>query len=141
MPTDPSPAPSSPSSGPTTPSCGGLRHDGGKLPMHLVPPEIPIAIAAVLRHGARKYAERNWELGMGWETCAACLDRHYQKWQLGQELDNESGLPHTWHMLCNIAFLVAYEARGKGVDNRPDLGYTQERIAQLHPILKEFLES
>ena len=35
----------------------GLKHDGGKLRMDLVPPEIIEAVGAVVTHGAEKYGE------------------------------------------------------------------------------------
>lgn len=97
---------------------GGLRYSTGKLPLALVPPEAELAIAAVLRHGAKKYAPRNWERGMAWSECIACLKRHLKKWEMGEHTDDESGLPHLWHLFTNAAFLVVYEARAIGTDDR-----------------------
>jgi len=97
----------------------GLRYDEGKWRVDLVPPEAIIAVAEVLRVGAQKYAERNWEKSMPWQKCYACAIRHLLKWQMGFNLDEESRLSHLWHALTNLVFLVTYEARGIGEDNRP----------------------
>ena len=98
---------------------GGLRKNEGKPPLELVPPEAIWAIARVLRHGAEKYAARNWERGMNWTICYACAMRHLLKWMEGQPVDEESGLSHLDHALTNLAFLVAYERRQAGTDDRP----------------------
>ena len=97
----------------------GVKHDDDKLPMHLLPPELLRGTAAVLDFGARKYSARNWELGMAWHRPYAALLRHMLAWWEGEELDPETGLPHTWHAACCIAFLMAYQARGIGTDDRP----------------------
>ena len=103
------------------PDGGGLRYNEGKPPLELVPPEMVWAMAAVLDHGAKKYARRNWERGMSWSTVYACLMRHVLKWFQGEDKDAESGLPHLYHVLWNAAALVAYEARGIGEDDRPKI--------------------
>ena len=34
------------------------------------------------------------------------------------ELDTETGYSHLWHAACCLMFLIAYEARGSGTDDR-----------------------
>lgn len=97
----------------------GVKHDDDKLPMHLLPPELLRGVAAVLEFGAHKYSARNWELGMAWHRPYAALLRHMLAWWEGEDLDPETGLPHTWHAACCIAFLMAYQSRGIGIDDRP----------------------
>jgi hypothetical protein len=97
----------------------GLKFDNGKARYDLVPPEIEEAIAKVLTFGAAKYGDRNWELGMKWGRPYAALRRHMAAWWSGEHKDPETGMPHTWHAACCIAFLVAFEARGSGTDDRP----------------------
>lgn len=97
----------------------GLRYDDGKTPYHLIPPELLEGVGQVLGFGAKKYAPRNWELGMDWSRVFASLMRHAWKFWRGEKVDEETGLPHTWHMATNVAFLMAYEARGVGKDDRP----------------------
>lgn len=97
----------------------GWKADDGKLPMHLLPPEFLTATAAVLDFGAKKYAPRNWEKGLAWSRVFSALQRHMWAWWGGEDKDAETGLSHLAHAACCIAFLVAYEARGTGEDDRP----------------------
>lgn len=97
----------------------GVKFDSGKPRMDLIPPELFTAVGDILGFGAEKYSARNWELGMDWGRPYAALLRHITAWWGGEDLDPESGKPHTWHAACCIAFLVAFEARGTGNDDRP----------------------
>lgn len=92
----------------------GLRYNDGKLRMDLIPPEVRIMLAQVLSYGAQKYTERNWELGMPYSEMLASLYRHLSAWEMGQMYDYESGLPHLWHVMFNVAALAVYEERGIG---------------------------
>lgn len=97
----------------------GRKDDGGKVPLHLIPTDSVEAIGRVLAFGAEKYAPRNWEKGMAWSRCyAACL-RHLFAWWRGEAIDPETGMSHLWHAGCCIMFLIAYEQRGVGTDDRP----------------------
>lgn len=97
----------------------GRKDDGGKAAHHLIPPELPEAVAAVLAFGAAKYGARNWERGMDWSRPFAALMRHMWAWWRGEASDHETGMSHLWHAACCIAFLLAYEQRKAGVDDRP----------------------
>jgi hypothetical protein len=91
--------------------------DSGKLRMDLIPPEAEIAIAEVLTYGSKKYGDRNWEKGMPWSKPWGSMRRHLMKHQTGELVDPESGLPHLYHALCNLAFLVTYQMRGSDQDD------------------------
>ena len=99
----------------------GVKFDAGKLRLDLVPTDGILALAQVLTSGAEKYGERGWEKGMAWSRPYAALMRHLLAWWSGQDTDPESGHSHLWHVLTNAAFLVAYEQRGIGEDDRPNL--------------------
>lgn len=96
-----------------------LKFDNGKLRFDLVPTDGIMALAQVLTLGAEKYGERGWERGMAWSRVYAALQRHLIAWWAGEDTDPESGHSHLWHVLTNAAFLVAYEQRGIGRDDRP----------------------
>ena len=96
-----------------------LKFDGGKPRMDLVPTEAITALAEILTEGAQKYGERSWERGMEWSRVYAALQRHLTAWWAGEDADLDSGQPHLWHVITNAAFLVAYEQRQVGTDNRP----------------------
>lgn len=97
----------------------GRKDDGGKARHDLIPPELPDAVAQVLAFGAGKYGDRNWEKGMHWGRPFAALMRHMWAWWRGEKADPDTGMSHLWHAGCCIAFLIAFEQRQKGVDDRP----------------------
>lgn len=99
---------------------GGRKDDGGKDPWGLLPFDAVRAIVKVLAFGAKKYSERNWEAGMDWHRpFDACL-RHLTAWWEGEAADPETGYSHLWHAGCCVIFLIAYEIRGVGKDDRPN---------------------
>lgn len=100
----------------------GVKFDAGKLRMDLLPQDAIEALAQILTDGAVKYGNRNWERGMAWSRPYAALLRHLLAWWGGQDIDPESGHPHLWHVMTNAAFLVAYERRVVGEDDRPGTG-------------------
>lgn len=97
----------------------GRKDDTGKAPYDLLAPEALDAIAQVLAFGAAKYAPRNWEGGMRWGRVFGATMRHLWAWWRGEAKDAETGFSHLWHAGCCIMFLIAYEARGIGQDDRP----------------------
>jgi len=108
----------------TGPLKEGVKFDEGKPPYHLLAPELLEATASVLSSGAEKYGERNWEGGMSWSRPFAALMRHMWAWWRGENTDDETGMSHLWHAACCIMFLIAYEERKIGEDNRPRLEET-----------------
>lgn len=99
----------------------GVKFDDDKLPYHLLPPELLDGVSSVLQFGAVKYAPRNWEVGLGWSRPFGALMRHMWAWWRGEGLDPESGMSHLWHAGACIAFLIAYEQRNVGTDDRPNI--------------------
>jgi hypothetical protein len=98
----------------------GVKFDQDKVRMELVPAELMVAVGTILTFGAEKYAPRNWELGMDWSRVFGALQRHLWAWESGEDKDPETGKSHLWHAACCIAFLVTYEQRGVGKDDRPN---------------------
>lgn len=100
----------------------GVKFDSGKIRMELIPPELMVAVGTILTFGAEKYSSRNWEKGMDWSRVFGALQRHMWAWESGEDKDPETGESHLWHAACCIAFLVAYESRGVGKDDRGKSG-------------------
>lgn len=96
----------------------GLKFDQGKARYDLLPPEFLDATAQVLTFGANKYGERNWENGMKWGRPFAALMRHMWAWWKGEKADPETGMSHLWHACACLAFLIAFEERSVGTDDR-----------------------
>jgi hypothetical protein len=76
-------------------------------------------IVAVLQYGARKYGERNWERGMAWSRLERAAINHITSWSLREAHDEETKLSHLLHAGACVLFLIAYEIRGIGIDDRP----------------------
>lgn len=104
----------------------GRKDDHGKLPWHLLPPDAIDQILWVLQHGATRYGERNWEIGMHWSRPFSALMRHMWAWWRGEVYDADTGASHLAHAGCCILFLLAYEQRGIGSDDRPLSGIIPE---------------
>lgn len=99
---------------------GGVKFDNGKISFALIPWVAVRAVAQVLNYGARKYAPRNWELGMDWSRPYDGAIRHLSAWWEGEDKDPDTGMSHLWHAATNIFFLIAYEDRKVGADDRPN---------------------
>ena len=83
----------------------GLKHDGGKPRLSLVPGEAIEAIGAVMTHGAEKYSPNSWRQ-VDPKRYRDALMRHICKWLKDPHgLDDDSNLPHLWHIITNAAFL------------------------------------
>lgn len=87
-----------------------VKKDQGKNRLSLVPTGIIEAIGWVRTFGAEKYRDPdNWKLVEPHRYKDAML-RHLVKYlEEPTKKDEESGLPHLWHMACNLAFLIEME--------------------------------
>lgn len=98
------------------------KDDTAKPRLDLLPPELMLAVGDILTSGAAKYGNRNWEAGMNWGRVYAALLRHLCAWWGGIDTDPDTGKSHLWHAGACVAFLIAYEQRGVGIDDRPGVG-------------------
>lgn len=91
----------------------GLKHDLGKLRWDLVPPEFE-EVVKVLTFGANKYSGRNWEEGIDYGRIVGATQRHVWAFVRGETHDDETGLHHIAHAICELLFLLTYEERNMG---------------------------
>lgn len=91
------------------------KADAGKPRLTLVPPEIIWAIAEVREYGCRKYGDpENWKR-VSPQRYRDAMFRHMMTYLAAfHGKDPESGLPHLWHLACNVAFLCAMEVMDDG---------------------------
>ncbi len=87
----------------------GLKHDNAKSRVDLLDPDFLLAVGDALRFGAEKYKEHggssNWRRGINISRLVASALRHLLAIMRGEDIDSESGLPHTAHLGCCVQFL------------------------------------
>ena len=88
----------------------GLKYDGEKPMMHLLPPKATIEVAKVLTFGAQKYDEENWrKLENLQSRYTSGALRHIFAHIDSEALDTESGLSHLAHAICCLLFKLEIE--------------------------------
>lgn len=88
------------------------KADGGKLRPTLVPTGLVLAVAAVRGYGSIKYGDPdNWKR-VEPQRYRDALYRHWLAYLSGETHDEESGLPHLWHLATNAAFLIEMDEKG-----------------------------
>lgn len=86
------------------------KDDEEKLKVSLVPPEIIEAIAKVREYGTKKYHDKDSWKNVEADRYFDALLRHILAcWDDRHAVDEESGLPHMFHVACNVAFIIALE--------------------------------
>lgn len=83
------------------------KADRGKLRLTLVPPSLLTAVATIREYGCYKYHDPdNWRK-VAPQRYKDALYRHWLAYLADPSgVDEESGLPHMWHLACNAAFLI-----------------------------------
>lgn len=88
----------------------GIKYDGEKPKMHLLPPKAITEVAKVLTFGAQKYDEENWrKLDNLQARYSSGALRHIFAHLDGESLDPESGLSHLAHAICCLVFKLEIE--------------------------------
>ncbi len=84
----------------------------GKPVLSLVPRGINECIARVREYGNKKYGSSDgWKMMSRQDYWEACL-RHAEKARNNiDSVDDESGLPHTWHLACDLSFILSGELK------------------------------
>ena len=86
----------------------GLKKQGEKTEFTHFPIELILeALGKVTSYGAKKYSPDNYK-NEEIDSYVNSFFRHFIAWRRGEELD-ESGFPHIYHMLTNIAFILCIE--------------------------------
>jgi hypothetical protein len=97
----------------------GVKFDGGKLRFDLLPWRAIAAIAAIFTFGAKKYSDRNWELGIPPSRLFAALQRHLLSWYNREGVDPDTGKSHLHHAGCCVLMLIWMEMHKPELDDRP----------------------
>jgi hypothetical protein len=95
-----------------------VKYDGRKRRYDLLPFDALEEVIKVLEAGAEKYDDHNWTRGCAWSRYWSAAMRHLTAWWLGESADSETGLSHLAHAVCCLLFLIAFEKRNIGDDDR-----------------------
>lgn len=99
------------------------RANGNEL-LASIPDKWFIPAAHVFAYGKNKYAAWNWLKGMPWSVPMGCAIRHARAIIIDRELDDEeSGLSHVGHFVCNLIMLATYYETFPQGNDLPDGRY------------------
>lgn len=108
-----------------TSSTGGQK--GQKLArFDLIPPDALWVLAELYGQGAKKYADRNWELGYEYGLSLAALQRHLKLWEMGEKDDIETGMPHLASVIFHAMALLHFELNPDKYGNFDDIHTSQQ---------------
>jgi hypothetical protein len=92
------------------------RFNQGKMQWTMMDFKSMEPMIQVLMYGAKKYDRDNWK-----KACPKKLDlldsleRHFIGLVAGESVDQESGLPHIGHLMCNAMFYSYWEQKTNGL--------------------------
>ena len=94
------------------------RFNDGKLQWSMVDFKSLEDMVRVLEFGAKKYSRDNWKKGLKTTEVVDSMLRHIYAYLEGEDLDPESGINHTGHIMCNAMFLSHMHLFRKDMDTR-----------------------
>ena len=97
----------------------GRKDDQNKLRYDLIPVYPLSRVAQVYTIGARKYENRNWELGLSYSRVYAAMQRHAQAYWGGETSDPVDGQHHLASVAWCALALMEYEQTHPELDDRP----------------------
>ena len=95
----------------------GRKEDAQKVRTDLLPVYPLLEWSRVLTFGASKYGDHNWRGGIKYSRLYAATMRHLFAFWGGEDNDQETGLSHLTHALCEVGFLLEFTKR-KDLDDR-----------------------
>ncbi len=96
----------------------GLKFDGGKPDLTLLPRGPLWEIAKVLMFGETKYGRNNWKNGIQMTRLLAAAQRHIQQFQDGENKDKETNTLHLANACANLMFAMWMLENKPDYDNR-----------------------
>lgn len=94
------------------------RFNDGKLQWSMVDFKSLEDMVRVLEFGAKKYSRDNWKKGLKTTEVVDSMLRHVYAYLDGEDIDPESGINHTGHIMCNALFLSHMHLFRKDMDTR-----------------------
>lgn len=94
------------------------RFNNGKPQWSMVDFKSLEDMVRVLEFGEKKYSRDNWKKGLKTTEVVDSLLRHIYAYLNGEDIDPESGINHTGHIMCNAMFLSHMHLFRKDMDTR-----------------------
>lgn len=92
----------------------------GKVPFSTVPAAVMAEVGLAMLEGARKYGRHNYRVaGVRASVYYDAMFRHLTAWWEGEDIDPDSGLPHTIKAIACLVVLRDSQMQGNWVDDRP----------------------
>lgn len=108
-----------------------------KAPLRYVPPALMLAAARAMENGAIKYGPFNWrEQPVEVVTYVEAVLRHLFAFLDGQDLAEDSGLPHIDHAIAGLGIITDARALGTLIDNRFTPGPAADMLRALDQSMK-----
>jgi hypothetical protein len=108
----------------------GVKYDGKKPDMYLLPPLATLEVGKVLTYGANKYSPDNWKkLDSLQERYTSAAMRHLLAHMSGEENDEETDMSHLAHAICCLLFKLedqlSVESKEEGLREPVIIEYTE----------------
>lgn len=88
----------------------GTKFDNEKVDLHVLDPLFVEGTARVSQFGEQKYGKSNWKKGLTQTRIINAIRRHLAQIEKGEDIDNESGFHHAYHIAWGCQVL-AYQHR------------------------------
>lgn len=112
----------------------GTKYDSAKPRMDLLDAQWLRDVAGVMTFGAEKYDAHNWRKGINFSRVISAAYRHLTAINDGEDLDPETGKPHSAHLSCCAMFLNWYLTHRVEYDDRyKPAGTTGKYVYDLTP--------
>ncbi len=96
----------------------GIKFDDEKIRYDLIPSDSLHELAKVYTHGSQKYQDNNWRKGIKWSKILGGIERHYNAFKRGQNIDPDSGLLHLAQVAWGAFTLLNYIKTHPELDDR-----------------------
>lgn len=88
----------------------GTKFDNEKVDLHVLDPLFVEGTARVAQFGEQKYGKSNWKKGLTQTRIINAMRRHLAQIEKGEDIDDESGFHHAYHIAWGCQVL-AYQHR------------------------------
>lgn len=88
----------------------GTKFDNEKVDLHVLDPLFVEGTAHVAQFGEQKYGKSNWKKGLTQTRIINAMRRHLAQIEKGEDIDDESGFHHAYHIAWGCQVL-AYQHR------------------------------